>query len=146
MFLKMEKIEIRAVIKYFVKKGFSAKEIEDEFRGVLGEASPSKATICRWTAEFQRGRESIGDDPRSGRPKSVTSPEIIKQISYMVLDDRRLKVREIAEAIGISTGSAYSILTENLGMKKLCARWVPHLLSSDQKANFRTMFGSISKE
>lgn len=31
-FFKMEKIEIRAVIKYLVKKGLSAKDIEEELR------------------------------------------------------------------------------------------------------------------
>jgi len=51
----------------------------------------------------------------------------------MVLDDRRMKVREIAETIGISKERVGYILHEELDMKKLCARWVPHLLTADQK-------------
>jgi len=34
--------------------------------------------------------------------KNATTPEIIEQVRDMVLDDRRMKVREIAETIGIS--------------------------------------------
>ena len=51
----------------------------------------------------------------------------------MVLDDRRIKVREIAETIGISKERVGYILHEELDMKKLCARWVPRLLTADQK-------------
>jgi histone-lysine N-methyltransferase SETMAR len=51
----------------------------------------------------------------------------------MLLDDRRMKVREIAETIGISKERVGCILHEELDMKKLCARWVPRLLTADQK-------------
>jgi len=50
----------------------------------------------------------------------------------MVLDDWRMKVREIAETIGISKERVGYILHEELDMKKLCARWVPRLLTADQ--------------
>jgi len=51
----------------------------------------------------------------------------------MLLDDRRMKVREIAETIGISKERVGYILREELDMKKLCARWVSRLLTADQK-------------
>ena len=51
----------------------------------------------------------------------------------MVLDDLRMKVREIAETIGSSKERVGYILYEELDMKKLCARWVPHLLTADKK-------------
>jgi hypothetical protein len=37
-----------------------------------------------------------------------------------------MKVREIAETIGISKERAGYTLHEELDMKKLCARWAPH--------------------
>jgi histone-lysine N-methyltransferase SETMAR len=51
----------------------------------------------------------------------------------MVLDDLRMKVRETAETIGISKERVGYILYEELDMKKLSARWVPRLLTADQK-------------
>jgi len=51
----------------------------------------------------------------------------------MVLDDWRMKVRTIAETIGISKERVGYILHEELNMKKLCAKWVPRLLTADQK-------------
>lgn len=51
----------------------------------------------------------------------------------LVLEDRRLKVREIVERLNISTERVHHILTEELAMKKLSARWVPRLLTVDNK-------------
>ena len=51
----------------------------------------------------------------------------------MVLDEQRVKVREIGNAIGISNDRVHFILQQELHMKKLSARWVPHLLTVDQK-------------
>jgi histone-lysine N-methyltransferase SETMAR len=51
----------------------------------------------------------------------------------MLLDDGRMKVREIGETIGISKERVGYILHKELDMKKLCARWVPRLLAADQK-------------
>jgi histone-lysine N-methyltransferase SETMAR len=131
--LKMDKIEYRAVIKFFVKEGLMPNEINLKFIKVRRDSSPSFSTIKKWAAEFKRGRTSLEDDPCYGCPKSATPPEIIEQVHNMVLDDRRMKVRETAETIGISKECVGYILHEELDMKKLCARWVPHLLTADQK-------------
>ncbi|XP_066907646.1 histone-lysine N-methyltransferase SETMAR-like [Halyomorpha halys] len=49
------------------------------------------------------------------------------------MEDRRLKVREIAEAVGMSSEWVYHILTEELGMKKLSSRGVPLLFTLNHK-------------
>ena len=50
-----------------------------------------------------------------------------------MLEDRRLKVSEIAETTGMSTERVHNILHQHLCMEKLCVRWVPRLLTIDQK-------------
>jgi len=129
----MDKIEYCAVIKFFVKEGLTPNKIHSKFTKVYGDSSPSFSTIKKWAAEFKRGCTSLEDDPREGRPKSATPPEIIEQVHDMVLDDRRMKVHETAEPVGISKGCVGYILHEELDMKKLCARWVLRLLTADQK-------------
>lgn len=129
----MEKTEIRAVIKYFHLKGFGPQQIIDELRSTLGESAPSNAMVYNWVNEFKRGRTSTHDEPRSGRPKEATTPEIINKVHDMVLADRKLKVREIAEQVGISVERVFHILHDHCQMKKLCARWVPRILTPEQK-------------
>ena len=58
---------------------------------------------------------------------------MIAKVHKMVLEDCRLKVREISEAIGKSSERACYILSEELGMEKLSARWMPLLLTQNQK-------------
>jgi transposase len=95
--LKMDKIEYRAVTKFFVKEGLMPNEIHSKFIKVYKDSSPSFSTIKKWAAKFKRGRTSLEDDSCEGCPKSATPPEIIEQVHDMVLDDQRLNVREIAE-------------------------------------------------
>jgi transposase len=66
---------------------------------VYGDSS-SFSTSKKWAAEFKCGRTSLEDDPHEGYPKSATTPENIEQVHDMLLDDWRMKVREIAETIG----------------------------------------------
>jgi transposase len=120
--LKMDKTEYHAVIKFFVKEGLMPNEIHSNFIKVYGDSSPSFSTIKKWAATFKHGRTSLKDDPHEGRPKSATTPEIIKQMHDMVLDHQQMKARKIAETTGISKGHVGYILHEELKMKKLCTR------------------------
>ncbi|XP_014467559.1 PREDICTED: histone-lysine N-methyltransferase SETMAR-like, partial [Dinoponera quadriceps] len=99
----------------------------------LGQSAPSFTTVKYWVAEFKGGRTSCQDKHRSGRPNEVTTPEMVKKIHKAVLDDRRLKVRELADIAGISKSAVHCILSENLDMRELCARWVQPLLTLEQK-------------
>jgi len=89
--LKMDETEYHAVIKVFVKEGLTPNEIHSKFIKVYGYSSSLFSTIKKWAAEFKRGHTNLEDDPREGRPKSATTPEIIEQVHDMVLDDRRMK-------------------------------------------------------
>jgi len=114
-------------------KDLTPKEIKAELDGVHSISASAFTTIYNWVNEFKRGRTSTCDAPRSGRPIEAATPEIIDKIHDIVLTDRRMKVRGLVEATGISHGIVISILHEQLGMKKLSARWVPRLLTVDHK-------------
>ena len=83
--------------------------------------------------EVKEGREDIDDDHRSGRPSTSCNEETEAAVLAIVKQDRRVSVQMIATQVGISYGSAQSILTDRLGLSKLCARWVPKQLSDEHK-------------
>ena len=51
----------------------------------------------------------------------------------MVKQDARLSVKDIATCTGISEGSVQTILKKHLDLRKVYARWVPHLFTEEQK-------------
>jgi len=91
------------------------------------------ATVKNWVAQFKRVDFFTCDAPRPGRPKTVTTPEIIDQIQELILEDCRISAKSIAEQLGISRERVGSIIHEDLDMRKLSAKWVPKCLNADQK-------------
>ena len=67
------------------------------------------------------------------RPNEITTPEMINKIHDIVLNDLKVKVREIAEIVSTPTERVVSILHIHLFMRKLCSRWVQRLPTIDQK-------------
>ncbi|KAL7632954.1 UNVERIFIED_CONTAM: hypothetical protein RMT77_016664 [Armadillidium vulgare] len=134
----MEKEQYRSVIRFLFMEGKSHSEIKESLDAVYSDSSPSMATVKNWFNEFQRGRTSIFDELRPGAPKTATTEDNVTKILDLLLADRRLKVREIAETVGISKDRVDHILHEVLGMRKLSARWVPRLLTPDNKRNRET--------
>ena len=60
-----------------------------------------------WVVQFKRGDFSTCDTPRPGRPKTVTTPEIIDQIHELTLEDSRISAKSIVEQHGISRERVY---------------------------------------
>ena len=127
--MESQNIELRAVIKFLTRKDAKTKEIHRRMADVSSDSSPKDSTVAKWSAEFKRGRDSLEDDPRPGRPADVISQEMIDRVERLVLNNRRIKVAELASECGISNGSVYTIIHEHLGMSKVSAKWVPRNLN-----------------
>jgi len=100
--------------------------------------------------QFKRGDFSTCVAPRPRRPKTVTTPEIFYQIHELILKDRRISVKSIAEQLGISRERVGSIIHEDFDMRKLSAMWVPKCLKANKNvkgasslSNFWNFFGAI---
>ena len=72
-------------------------------------------------------------DPHLGRPSTSRKEEVIDQVRKKVLEDRHLTVQEIVAEVGISTGSVHFILTEDLNLQRVSAKFVLKLLMEQQK-------------
>ena len=109
------------------------KEINSTLTETLGEHAPPYATVKNWVTQFKRGDFSTCDAPCPGRPKTVTTLEIIHQIHGLTLEDRQILAKSIAEQPGISRERVGSTIHEDLDMQKLSVKWVPTCLNVDQK-------------
>ena len=82
---------------------------------------------------FSEGRESVTEEERSGRPSTSRTEENIAKIRQIMRKNRRLTVRGIAEQVNIDRETVRKILTEDLDMRKVCAKMVPKELTEKQK-------------
>lgn len=97
-----------------------------------GDKAMKKTSVYEWYRRFQCGQESLSDNARTGRPKSVTSKHV-SEIKDLLDKDRRITIREIEERTDCSIGTIYNIIHNELNMRRLCARWIPKMLTEEQK-------------
>ncbi len=131
--MEKDKTGHRYVIWFLWKQGKKGSQILKEMQDVCGDDWPSKPTIYNWLDRFKEGRESIEDAPRPGRPKVESGKENVERVKEAIEGDSRLTVVDLAETLGISHSTIHRILVETLGLSRLVARWVPKLLTAEQK-------------
>jgi len=94
-------IETPAVKSYFFPlQGKAPKKIHAILTETLEEHAPSYTTVKNWVFQFKRGFFSTCDAPRPGRPKTVSTPEIIDHIHELILEDHWISAKPIAEQMG----------------------------------------------
>ena len=128
-------VEIRAYIKNCCILGIGCKTIFGEICSIYGHNEMSFPTAFRWFKKFQAGSVSTEDASHCRRPKTATSAKMVAKVKQIVTSDARYTTRQIASMVGISFGAAHAILKHNLKMRKICARWIPHLSTNEQKGH-----------
>lgn len=125
--------QIRGYIKTRYKLGISARSIFNEICSAYGDSATSYSTVTRWIKRFKSGIETVESAPGRGRPATVVNSKMTHKVNALLQTDARITTREVARRLGISTGSAFKILKKKLGVSRIAARWIPHLLTDDQK-------------
>ena len=82
---------------------------------------------------FSEGRESVTDKERSVWPATSTTEENTAKVCQTVRENHWLTVRSKAQQVNIDRETVRKILTEDLDMKKGCAKMVPKELTEEQK-------------
>ena len=99
----------------------------------FGDQYPSKATVFRWFRHFVSGERTLEDNDRCGRRATTVTPENVSRVEALIKKDPKMTYTEIRDIMKISSGSLTRILHDCLGVRKRCARWVPHKLNEEQK-------------
>ena len=76
---------------------------------------------------------SVESETCSGRPSTNRNKEVIEKVCQIVMEDCFLALKKIVEEVGISRESVYTFLTENLCMQRVSAKFIPKLLTEQQK-------------
>ncbi|XP_037555073.2 protein GVQW3-like, partial [Dermacentor silvarum] len=128
-----DRLEQRYCIKFCQKLGDSQVQTIRKIQTAFGNDAIISTQIKKWYNRFKDGRTSVESEPRSGRPSTCRNQQVIAEVNAVVMRDRHVTNRKIAEKVGISTFSAQSIMTYDLAMKRVAAKFVPKLLTVEQK-------------
>ena len=126
-------VEQRINWKFLVRLGKTPAEALKLLQEVYDDNKMSRTRLFEWHRRFKEGREEVEDDHRSGRPSTNRTDKNVERVRQKVRSDFRLTVRMTADELGINSERVWRIITEDLGMRKICAKIVPRLLNEGQK-------------
>ncbi|UYV66955.1 hypothetical protein LAZ67_4003444 [Cordylochernes scorpioides] len=98
----------------------------------IPRVGPLLRSINRF-ARFKAGRTSVEDDLHTGRPLSIRNPENALDIKPLIKENPRITIRELSYDLDISFGTCQTIIKNDLHLKRSPAKFVPHLLTNEQK-------------
>jgi len=125
--------EIRSVIRFLSARNVLPSDIHHQICQVYGDNAMSDGMVRKWVRMFNEGLENLHDEARSGRP-SLVIDDLVRKINETVRDDRRFTVSDLSLHFPkISRTLLYDIVSSHLGYRKVCARWVPKILSEEHK-------------
>lgn len=124
-------VEIRSVIHFLWMKGCKNQTIYQEICSVYGTNSISLRSIQDRTNKMKKGTHSIFDQNRTGRPKKSA---LIPQIQNYLKENPYSSTRNIAKHMNADKKTVKFILVNELHMKQVNFKWIPHVLTSQNKA------------
>ena len=127
----MERLEQRYCIKFCQKLGDTQVETIRKIQQAFGDDAMSIIPIKEWYNRFKDGSTSVDSEPRHSRPSTSRNDNVINQVQTLVMQDRHITVRELADEVGVSTGSLYTSLSEDLGLRRVSAKFLPKLLTME---------------
>ena len=125
--------EQRAAVKFCFLSGKSTAETIVILKTTYGDAALSKTRVYEWFSRFNDEEMSIEDQPRSRCHATSRSDENVDKINAVIREDHRRTIDQLCEMSGISWSSIHRILSEDLHMGRVAAKFVPHLLTGEQR-------------
>jgi len=112
------------IIRFLHLRGMKPIEIYQQLSETCNDGIVDVKNVRSWVRQFTEGR-TCENKPKEPSPRTSRSEDMIARVEQMVMEDRRLTVRQIAANASISIGSVDTILPDDLKLRKDYARWVP---------------------
>ena len=87
------------------------------FQKCFGVSTLLSTQVFEWHKAFSESREVVENLPHASRPSTSVNDDNIEKVEKIVLENRRVGIREVAEAHNISYGSTQHIVVHVLGKR-----------------------------
>jgi hypothetical protein len=125
----------RSIVRFLWAEGVKGAEIHTHLCAQNGDNFLPCRSVYKWIEMLKNDWTSAMDAEHLGRPLMSTTVEMREEVRAIILADRGETIEEIASQLGISQGSACSLVHYNLGFHKVSATWVPKHLTEEHKHN-----------
>ena len=88
------------------------------------ESTLSRTQVFKWHKALSEGREVIENLPHASRPSTSVKDDNIEKLKKIVLENRLVGIREVAETLNFSYGLTQQDVVHILGMERVAARLV----------------------
>ena len=123
---------VRNFVAGLARAGKGYGEIQETVNAAFGDLALKKAAIYKIMKKVKAGGDTA--DQRYQNPvKTKRTAALITAVEVAVKKDGWKTMAELMASTGACYGTIYTILTEELGLVKKSARWVPRLLTEAQK-------------
>ncbi|CAK9811516.1 Mariner Mos1 transposase [Anthophora quadrimaculata] len=126
--MAFQKEHIRHCILFAFELKKSATEATKMIYSALDEDAVTNKTCEKWFQRFHSGNFDLNDAERSGTPKKLEDEEL----EQLLNEDPCQTQQELAEELGV-TQQAISVRLKKLGRIQKVGRWIPHVLSPENK-------------
>ena len=124
--------KVRDFVAGLARAGKPFGEIKNTTVAAYGDKALTRSQIYRIIKLVKDG-ENTEDQRHLNAKKTTRTLDLVAAVAAAVKEDARVNIAHLAAAHGVSQGTIFNILHEDLGLSKKYARWVPKLLSDDQK-------------
>ncbi len=128
-------LDQRQNLKFMVMEGLTPVQCWRRLKAVYRDETMSKPMVRRWHLRFQEedGHTPVTDLACFGGPCVQTSPDKVEAAEAAVQDDHCSSLKDIAQKVGVSVTPAHRLVKEKLALKHKVAKFVPRVLSDEQK-------------
>jgi hypothetical protein len=122
------------VIEFLTEQDEMPIRIHERLKNVYGDEKVDVSTVRRWVRRCKEaeGQTRLADETRNGRPATAVTPGNIQRVYDIICGGRRVKTDELCRILSFSKYSVITIIHQ-LGYRKVYARWVPRMLSDQNK-------------
>ena len=109
-FLLWKKNEQRVCLKFCVSNGITANESLKMLQKCFEQSNISITQVFERHRAFSEGCEVVENLPHASRPSTSVNDDNIEKVKKIVIENRHVGIKEVAEALNISYGSTEHIV------------------------------------